>query len=227
MGDSHRRNMSRPAPVIARLAIAALVCIAAWSPVDALDAVDTVVPESASPAKKDNDHVLALVDANLGQCQSRSTFNAGWGTCPTYASSNRNWCRHDRMGNLLAEQACSECGKCSDAPPPPPPPASPAAPPPPPPPAPSCLCWDRDKGHTAQSACPPLTLRPDQVGRYHLTNGPGDCGRYSNYKYIWAKYQHADGTYCSGGNCRFSSNSCSVCYGCWNSGSVPCPARGT
>merc|ERR1712072_971832 len=64
MGDSHRRNMSRPAPVIARLAIAALVFIAAWSPVDALDAVDAVVPESRASTASGPTYVDSLVTAS-------------------------------------------------------------------------------------------------------------------------------------------------------------------
>merc|ERR1711934_1272626 len=87
MGDSHSRNMSRPAPVIARLAIAiaALVFIAAWSPVDALDAVDAVVPESAHA-----DHVQTLFDPHSHpkppsaiQAQSMVWDLVGNGMCQT------------------------------------------------------------------------------------------------------------------------------------------------
>merc|ERR1712167_67615 len=87
MGDSHSRNMSRPAPVIARLAIAiaALVSIAAWSPVDALDAVDAVVPESAHA-----DHVQTLFDphshpkpSSAIQAQSMVWDLVGNGMCQT------------------------------------------------------------------------------------------------------------------------------------------------
>jgi hypothetical protein len=52
----------------------------------------------------------------LPGCQGdSSSWNAGWGLCPTYAEgqSNHNWCDQDSKNGFLAEQVCSECGKCA------------------------------------------------------------------------------------------------------------------
>lgn len=54
------------------------------------------------------------------------SFDAGWGDCATYhpelSHSNFNWCEHDRnSAGHLAQQVCSECGKCANKPAIPPP----------------------------------------------------------------------------------------------------------
>merc|ERR1719253_2514191 len=63
--------MSRTAPAIAHLAIAALVFIAAWSPVDALPAVDAVVPEPASGQTLFDPHAEAVATFQFLQAQGK------------------------------------------------------------------------------------------------------------------------------------------------------------
>jgi len=72
-----------------------------------------------------------------GVCQNdRTTWDAGWGLCPTYADENKPFCLSDKKGDLFASQVCFECGACAtpksatagelqQAPPPPPPPPLP------------------------------------------------------------------------------------------------------
>lgn len=46
----------------------------------------------------------------------RSTYDAGWGKCDTYDDHNSLYCDQDTDDNgILAEDACSECGKCTDS----------------------------------------------------------------------------------------------------------------
>jgi hypothetical protein len=57
-------------------------------------------------------------DGGLPDCQGDdATWDAGWGNCPTYAEgeSNHSWCDKDEKDGFLAEQVCSECGKCADS----------------------------------------------------------------------------------------------------------------
>jgi hypothetical protein len=46
-----------------------------------------------------------------------ATWDAGWGGCSTYAEGETNhwWCDKDEKDGFLAEQVCSECGKCASS----------------------------------------------------------------------------------------------------------------
>jgi len=56
---------------------------------------------------------------NTPDCvQTTTPFDAGWGTCDTYAEEsnhNHDYCEEDHDNNgLYAHQACAECGQCKD-----------------------------------------------------------------------------------------------------------------
>ena len=47
----------------------------------------------------------------------KGNWNAGWGKCVTYAVGKMNhaYCKHDKFKGVTANQACEQCGKCTDA----------------------------------------------------------------------------------------------------------------
>merc|ERR1712224_200521 len=42
-----------------------------------------------------------------------NVWNAGYGSCSTYASRNHNYCSMDITGGLYAREVCPECLQCS------------------------------------------------------------------------------------------------------------------
>lgn len=56
---------------------------------------------------------------NLGMCKANSDgkWNAGWGLCATYAvgKTNNYWCDKDKKDGVFANEACEQCGLCTDA----------------------------------------------------------------------------------------------------------------
>merc|ERR1719410_1320434 len=70
-------------------------------------------PQSANMNNEDSYQVEAASQA-LACKGDRSTWNAGYGLCPTYTNYNKPWCHKDWHNNLVAADMCSECGKCGD-----------------------------------------------------------------------------------------------------------------
>lgn len=56
---------------------------------------------------------------SFGMCTANSDgkWNAGWGLCATYAPGKMNnfWCDKDSKKGIFANQACEQCGQCTDA----------------------------------------------------------------------------------------------------------------
>ena len=76
---------------------------------------------SAAAKLRTKQRLLTIVDANTTvPCYDLEgvEFDAGYGGCETYAlgTTNSNWCDKDKDSTtqVLAEEACSECGKCTD-----------------------------------------------------------------------------------------------------------------
>jgi len=143
----------------------------------------------------------------FGECAGRDGFDAGYGSCSTYASNIRN-SNYDSCGDDNANQACSECGRCADEPTttscsigsdvhaecqtkPPFPPKSPSRPPTPPP--------------STPPSTPPLAP-PPSPGTPAVCGEPTKCYGHTCDDWVPSGYtcEQLEGTYgcdCAGCYC--------------------------
>ena len=85
-----------------------------WCSIDT-DSSGLVAEDACSECGK----CLGLTTEATGTCTGGDNYNAGYGTCDTYSQGaiNHGWCSIDTdSSGLVAEDACSECGKCLDLP---------------------------------------------------------------------------------------------------------------